>query len=81
MDNEQFRKMKESQDCTDPIVEAVLKKCIDIYNEIHKETKNLDENIYERFPLVAYIEQQRTIPGKTRLSSVRVTIDMAWNLT
>lgn len=76
MDNEQLGKMQESQNETDPVVEAVLEKCISIYKEIGKNEEKLDEKAYGRFPSVAYIEQQKTIPGKTRLSSVRETIEI-----
>ena len=76
MDNEKFGEMKESQNETDPIVEAVLEKCISIYKEIGINEEKLDENAYGRFPSVAYIEKQKTTPGKTRLSSVRETIEI-----
>lgn len=76
MNNEQYAEIKESRMQADPVVEAVVEKCIAIYKEIGKVEEKPDEKVYGRFPRSAYIEQQKTIPGKTKLSSVRETINI-----
>lgn len=50
------------------ICQAVLEKCISLYEEF-RNTEGLQENIYGVFPKCVQITQFKTIHGKTRLSN------------
>lgn len=57
----------------DVIYQAVLEKCISIYEEF-RNSEELQGNIYGMFPKCVQITQFKTIHGKTKLSNKKENI-------